>query len=59
METAGDELYPVKERPNFYVIQDSKFGFFNVEIENNGKTLVGIFHVNDGNIIDCFKLNET
>ena len=25
--TAGDELDPVKERPNFYVIQDSKFGF--------------------------------
>ena len=57
--TAGDELDPVKERPNFYVIQDSKFGFLNVEIENNGKTLVGTFHANDGNIIDCFKLNET
>ncbi len=57
--TAGDELDPVKERPNFYVIQDSKFGFLNVEIENNGKTLVGTFHANDGNIIDHFKLNET
>ena len=57
--TAGDELDPVKERPNFYVIQDSKFGFLNVEIENNGKTLVGTFHANDGNIIDRFKLNET
>ena len=35
------------------------FGFLNVEIENNGKTLVGTFHANDGNIIDRFKLNET
>ena len=57
--TAGDELDPVKERPNFYVIQDSKFGFLNVELKNNGKTLVGTFHANDGNIIDRFKLNET
>jgi hypothetical protein len=57
--TAGDELDPVKERPNFYVIQDSKFGFLNVEIKNNGKTLVGTFHANDENIIDHFKLNET
>jgi hypothetical protein len=57
--TAGDELDPVKERRNFYVIQDSKFGFLNVEIGNNGKTLVGTFHANDGNIIDRFKLNET
>ena len=23
------------------------FGFLNVEIENNGKTLVGTFHAND------------
>ncbi|HET7643885.1 MAG TPA: metallophosphoesterase [Nitrososphaeraceae archaeon] len=57
--TAGDELDPVKERPNFYVIQDSKFGFLNVEIENNGKTLVGTFHANNGKILDHFKLNET
>ena len=57
--TAGDELDPVKERPNFYIIQDSKFGFLNVEIQNNGKTLVGTFHSNNGKIIDKFKLNET
>jgi hypothetical protein len=35
------------------------FGFLNIEIENKGKTLVGTFHSNDGNIIDRFKLNET
>ena len=57
--TAGDELDPVKEIHDFYVVQASKFGFLNIEIENKGKTLVGTFHSNDGDIIDHFKLNET
>ena len=43
----------------FMLFRHSKFGFLNVEIENNGKTLVGTFHANDGKIIDHFKLNET
>ena len=29
-----------------------------IEIENNGKTLIGEFHANDGKIIDHFKLND-
>jgi calcineurin-like phosphoesterase family protein/iron/zinc purple acid phosphatase-like protein C len=57
--TAGDELDPVKEKYDFYVVQESKFGFLNIEIENKGKTLVGEFHSNDGKVIDRFKLNET
>jgi len=57
--TAGDELDPVKEIHDFYVVQASKFGFLNIEIENKGKTLVGTFHSNEGDIIDHFKLNET
>ena len=56
--TAGDELNKIKERPSFYVVQQSKFGFLNVKIENNGMTLVGEFHTNDGKIIDHFKLNK-
>ena len=39
--------------------QESKFGFLNVKIENDGKTLVGEFHSNDGKVIDYFKLNKT
>ena len=38
--TAGDELEPVKERPNFYVHQESKFGFLEIEIENHGKKFI-------------------
>jgi Calcineurin-like phosphoesterase len=56
--TAGDELDPVKERPGYYVIQESEFGFLNINIENNGKTLIGEFHSNKGNIIDHFELEE-
>ena len=55
--TAGDELDPVKEIHDFYVVQASKFGFLNVKIENNGKTLVGEFRTNDGYVLDYFKLN--
>jgi hypothetical protein len=57
--TAGDKLDPVKEIHDFYVIQESQFGFLNVKIENNGKTLMGEFHTNNGQVIDYFKLNKT
>ena len=56
--TAGDKLDPVKENPYFYVVQQSKFGFLNIDIKNNGKTLVGQFHTNDGKIADQFTLND-
>ncbi|HEX5185544.1 MAG TPA: metallophosphoesterase [Nitrososphaeraceae archaeon] len=56
--TAGDKLNTIKERPPFYVFQDSKHGFLEFELKNNGKTLVGQFHTNDGKIIDQFTLND-
>ena len=57
--TAGDELDPVKERPNFYVLQESKFGFLEIEVKNDGKRLVGQFHTNGGKVVDRFTLNDT
>jgi hypothetical protein len=57
--TAGDELDPVKEKHDFYVIQESQFGFLNVKIENNGKTLVGEFQTNNDKVIDYLKLHKT
>ena len=57
--TAGDKLDPVKETHDFYVVQESQFGFLNVKIENNDKSLMGEFHTNNGEVIDYFKLNKT
>jgi hypothetical protein len=57
--TAGDEIDPIKERPYFYVHQESKFGFLEIEIKNNGKKLIGQFHTNDGKIADQFTLSDT
>jgi hypothetical protein len=56
--TAGDELNTVKEKPYYYVFQVSKYGFLEIELENNGKTLVGQFHTNDGKVADQFTLND-
>ena len=56
--TAGDELDPVTENPYFYAVQESKFGFLNIKIQNNGNTLVGEFLTNDGSVLDHFELNN-
>jgi predicted phosphodiesterase len=57
--TAGDELDPVKETQNYYVIQESKHGFLNMEFGNHGKELIGTFYTNEGEILDNFKLHES
>ena len=56
--TAGDKLDPVKERHGYYIIQESEFCFLNMDIEKNGKVILGEFQTNEGNIIDHFELNE-
>jgi Calcineurin-like phosphoesterase len=56
--TAGDELDPVTENSYFYAVQESKFGFLNIKIQNNGNTLVGEFLTNDGSVLDHFELNN-
>jgi Calcineurin-like phosphoesterase len=57
---AGDELSSPKETQGFLVIQeDDEFGFLNIKLENNGKTLVGEFRINDGDILDSFTLQES
>ncbi|MFB5601005.1 MAG: metallophosphoesterase, partial [Nitrososphaeraceae archaeon] len=56
--TAGDKLDKITEKPNFYAIQTSQFGFLKIHIENSGKTLRGEFHTNDGKIIDKFYLDK-
>jgi hypothetical protein len=34
------ELDPVEERSNFYVHQESKFEFLEIELQDNGKRLI-------------------
>jgi len=57
--TAGDKLDPVKETHDYYVIQESKHGFLNMELSNNGKILIGTFYTNDGKVLDNFTLHES
>ena len=59
--TAGDELAQIKKYEDYFVIQqDDVYGFLNLDLENNGKSLVGDFHSNnDDDIIDHFELTKT
>jgi 3',5'-cyclic AMP phosphodiesterase CpdA len=57
--TAGDELDPIKETHDYYVTQESKHGFLNLELSNYGKKLSGEFYTNDGDVLDHFILHES
>jgi hypothetical protein len=55
--TGGDELKDIVDKEDYYAIQnDEEYGFLNLKLENNGKTIVGEFHSNEGNLIDNFEL---
>jgi hypothetical protein len=55
--TGGDELKDIVDKEDYYVIQnDEEYGFLNLKLENNGKTIIGKFHSNEGNVIDNFEL---
>ena len=55
--TEGDELKDIVDKEDYYVIQnDEEYGFLNLKLENNGKTIIGKFHSNEGNVIDNFEL---
>ena len=57
--TAGDELHDIEYQEDYYIIQDDDdFGFLDLKLENNGKTIVGEFHTNEGDIIDHFELKQ-
>jgi predicted MPP superfamily phosphohydrolase len=56
--TAGDKLHHVRETHDYHVIQERQYGFLNLELSSQGKTLKGQFYSNDGNILDNFILYE-
>ena len=57
--TAGDELQQIKEKEDYYVIQKEKYGFLNLKLENNGKTIVGEFRTNNDKILDNFVVKKS
>ena len=56
--TGGDELQEIIDKEDYYIIQKERYGFLNLKLENNGKTIVGEFHTNKGKILDSFKLTK-
>ena len=60
--TGGDEMQEILDKEDYYVIQNNnEFGFINLKLENNGKTLVGEFRTgeDEDNIIDSFNLTKS
>ena len=59
--TAGDELGYSEENPDYLVTQEqNEYGFLNLKVEDNGKTIVGEFRINDeeNEILDNFELKK-
>ena len=59
MGTAEEELPQIKEKEDYYIIQKEKYGFLNLKLENNGKTIVGEFHTNNNKILDNFVVKKS
>ena len=59
--TAGDELQDVIDIEDYYVRQKERYGFLNLSLDNNGKTLVGEFLTgdDDDDILDSFELTKS
>ena len=60
--TGGDELQEILDKEDYYVVQDDgEFGFLNLKLENNGKTIGGEFLTGDDSddIIDSFSLTKS
>ena len=59
--TGGDELQDIIYKEDYYIIQKEKYGFLNLKLENDGKTLVSEFRTgdDDDDILDNFKLTKS
>jgi len=56
--TGGQSLYPFTGRAPYVASQYVGFGFLNVDLKDNGKTLNGKFYANNGTIIDQFAITK-
>ncbi len=57
--TGGDELQDIIYKEDYYIIQKEKYGFLNLKLVNNGRSIVGEFHTNKGKILDSFELKKS
>jgi hypothetical protein len=59
--TGGDELQEIIDKEDYYIIQKEKYGFLNMKLDNDGKTLVSEFRTgdDDDDILDNFKLTKS
>jgi hypothetical protein len=59
--TAGDELQDIVDNEDYYMIQEEEYGFLNLKLDNEGKTLVGEFRTggNNDDILDNFELTKS
>ncbi|MBA3285636.1 MAG: metallophosphoesterase, partial [Nitrosopumilus sp.] len=58
--TGGHSINRLSENPSYYTIRGYEdIGFLDVSIVNQGKTLIGKFHSNYGNIIDQFSITKS
>ena len=59
--TGGDELQDIIYKEDYYIIQKEKYGFLNLKLENDGKSLVSEFRTgdDDDDILDNFKLTKS
>ena len=56
--TGGHSHSPFKQKQSWSVIQNhNDFGFMNIKVLNDGKTLYGEFASNTGKVMDAFQIN--
>ena len=57
--TAGDDIHDIEYRNSHYAVQQESYGFLNLEVTNNGKTIIGTFYENDDmNVLDKFSISN-
>jgi predicted phosphodiesterase len=55
--TGGIDLDPLSNQEPYMVFQqDSSYGFLNIDVTNQGNTLIGKYYTIDGDVLDEFKI---
>jgi hypothetical protein len=55
--TGGVDLDPLSNQEPFVVFQqDESYGFLHVDVTKQGNILIGTYYINEGNVLDEFKI---